>query len=605
MMNNIKWRGQGNSAQSSAEQPSPFARPAAGREAAGVAAEGRAREENAGQGAAGRYRGETAGGQRRMQAAGSRRNPSADERRQERAAGRASDGNRRRAASAASAAAKTTPPEDLPATMFDHVLTVIGGTLGVVILIMVIYIGISVNGFLRPSTSAASVGTAAQTTTAAAAETEAATEDTAEETETSEDMTEVPNLLGMTITEAREALESAGLVYRFTNSYESSDIYEAGLVCKQQYEPGTLVKKNTTVKISISMGTDKVVLKGEDYIGVNLTVLEYLLNGTDIDVEYIATESDEPKNTILSIEPLDATLSPGDKLTVYYSKGPSTVAVSSLIGLTQDQAASRLSDQGLTLGNVTQEYNSSVEANLVCAQSISEGTVVKIGSSVDITISLGPKMIQIPSVIGMSEADATTTLQNSELSVTSAYENSSSAAGTVIRQSPEAGGWANQWSTVTIVVSTGPAQVTVPSVTGMTQDQAASTLASAGLSVTWTEANNDSVEAGIVTYQSVDAGTTVDAGTVISCEVSLGPAATTTTGATTAAQTTVPSVTGTQQADAEAALTAAGLTVTEWRMVSYDDVPAGTVTYQSLEAGTTVAVGSTLYCEVSSGPASQ
>jgi serine/threonine-protein kinase len=151
-------------------------------------------------------------------------------------------------------------------------------------------------------------------------------------------------------------------------------------------------------------------------------------------------------------------------------------------------------------------------------------------------------------------------------------------------------------------VSSGPAQVTVPSVTGMTQDQAASALASAGLAVSWTTANSD-VAAGTVTYQNIAAGTAVDAGTTITCEVSAGPASTTagTTAATTAAGgTTVPAVTGTSQEAATAALQAAGLSV-NWTQ-SYNTAAAGTVTYQNVPAGTSVAPGTTITCEVSLGP---
>ncbi len=545
------------------------------------------------------YRNE--GNRRRMASAGQRNTVSGIDRAERAAEVRASAGSRRAASSAAKA--RTVKASELPATGFDHALTFIGGTLGLVILVLVIYIGISVRGFLSTGTTAAQIAPSTSAAAEMASDEEAVTTMIASEGETlSENQTEVPDLLGMTITQAREALEKADLVYKFSNSYESSDKYEAGLVCKQQYSAGTIVKKNTTVKISISLGSDKIVLNGEDYIGSTLNALQYVLNASDVDVDYIATESDEPKNTILSIEPMDATLSPGDHLTVYYSKGPSTVAVASLIGLTQDQAATRLSALGLTLGNVTQEYNASVDVNLVSAQSIAAGTVVQVGSSVDITISLGPRMLQVPSVVGMGEGDATSALQNAGFTPSSAYENSSSPAGTVIRQSPEAGGWYNQYTTVTIVVSSGPAQVPVPSVTGMTQDQAASALASAGLVVSWTTANSD-VAAGTVTYQNIAAGTAVDAGTTITCEVSAGPASTTagTTAATTAAGgTTVPAVTGTSQEAATAALQAAGLSV-NWTQ-SYNTAAAGTVTYQNLPAGTSVAPGTTITCEVSLGP---
>jgi serine/threonine-protein kinase len=78
-------------------------------------------------------------------------------------------------------------------------------------------------------------------------------------------------------------------------------------------------------------------------------------------------------------------------------------------------------------------------------------------------------------------------------------------------------------STVTIVISQGKQSVTVPSVTGQSQESATSTLSSAGLNVKAESAYSDKVAAGQVISQSIASGKMVPAGTTITITVSLGP----------------------------------------------------------------------------------
>jgi beta-lactam-binding protein with PASTA domain len=116
--------------------------------------------------------------------------------------------------------------------------------------------------------------------------------------------------------------------------------------------------------------------------------------------------------------------------------------------------------------------------------------------------------------VGMSQSKATAELEEGGFEVSVAEEASSDVdQGLVIRQSPLANQRVMEGSTVTIVVSTGPARVSVPNVRGMTEAEAKEALTDEGLSytVTYQDAPNPS-DVGKVIDQIPVPGTEVDTG---------------------------------------------------------------------------------------------
>jgi serine/threonine-protein kinase len=99
--------------------------------------------------------------------------------------------------------------------------------------------------------------------------------------------------------------------------------------------------------------------------------------------------------------------------------------------------------------------------------------------------------------------------------------------GKIYKQEPQAGQPLSPGSTVTIWWSGGPGDVAVPSLIGMTPDQAKKTLEDKGLKLgTTSERNDSSVRAGLILEQSPSAGTPVPVAYPVTVIVSLGPAPT-------------------------------------------------------------------------------
>jgi serine/threonine-protein kinase len=158
----------------------------------------------------------------------------------------------------------------------------------------------------------------------------------------------------------------------------------------------------------------------------------------------------------------------------------------------------------------------------------------------------------------------------------------------VLEQDPEADTEVEVGSTVTLTVSTGPGEVSVPDLSGATEAQARARLVDAGLTLGDVTQVDDSTEpAGTVVGQNPSAGTTVPPDTAVSLQVSSG-------------RVTVPNVVGLSLSQAQSALADRGLESTSTFRES-SEFAQGTVLEQNPRDGL-VDQGSTIELVVAQAP---
>ena len=112
------------------------------------------------------------------------------------------------------------------------------------------------------------------------------------------------------------------------------------------------------------------------------------------------------------------------------------------------------------------------------------GTLVDEGSVVTVRVSKGSQLIPVPDVLDQSEESAREELETAGFQVNVVEAPSSStSAGLVSAQSPDPGVEAARGSTVQITISTGPEQVRVPDVVGLSEGDAQDALEEEGFVV--------------------------------------------------------------------------------------------------------------------------
>jgi serine/threonine-protein kinase len=134
----------------------------------------------------------------------------------------------------------------------------------------------------------------------------------------------------------------------------------------------------------------------------------------------------------------------GHSVTVVLSSGPPAVAVPSVTGRSVDDAQAAIQQAGLR-PQVTEQPSADVEAGQVISQTPAGGKANR-GSTVQLVVSTGPAIVEVPDVRGLSIDDARQKLQDAGFRV----KVRSLRIGNVIAQSPSGGSQREQGSTVTI-----------------------------------------------------------------------------------------------------------------------------------------------------------
>ncbi len=244
--------------------------------------------------------------------------------------------------------------------------------------------------------------------------------------------------------------------------------------------------------------------------------------GFEVEVEINVNEDVDP-GIVYSQDPSAGTmLRPGNTVTILVSAGVGEAEVPDVSGLTFQDASIKLAEQEFN-AVLREEESDSVEKDRVIRTSPRAGSSLARGSEVEVFVSLGPASKTVLNVIGLDATTAAAQLGREDFEVVTEQEASDTVAvGKVIRTNPAPNTSVARGSTVTIFVSTGPAQVTVPNVVGQTRQQATATLQNAGLQVIVSLQPSDTVDENDVISQSPASGTRVNRGTSVNIVVSSG-----------------------------------------------------------------------------------
>lgn len=174
------------------------------------------------------------------------------------------------------------------------------------------------------------------------------------------------------------------------------------------------------------------------------------------------TTTGKAQGTVLSQTPAASTSVKEGSVIDLVAVGTSLQVVPNVLGMTQSEASTALTQAGLKLGDVTKVYSSQGPKGTVVVQAPAAELKVESGSAVAVAISQGPKpppgpaAVAVPNVSGQTKDQAVSTLTSAGFTVVVEQVSSTTVpAGTVIDQSPTGGVLTQAGSTVTIVVSTG------------------------------------------------------------------------------------------------------------------------------------------------------
>ncbi|MFG3076825.1 Stk1 family PASTA domain-containing Ser/Thr kinase [Streptomyces sp. NPDC048225] len=263
--------------------------------------------------------------------------------------------------------------------------------------------------------------------------------------------TKVPPLLSKSEAQARDRLDDAGLdVGKVKHAY--SDTVERGKVISTDPKVGDRIRKNDSVSLTVSDGPDTVKLP--DMSGYRLDRARSLLEDEGLEPGMVTREfSDEAaEGFVISTEPgSGTTVRAGSAVALVVSKG-SPVDVPDVTGDDLDDAKAELTDAGLKVEVADEQVESEYDSGQVARQTPEPGGRAAEGDTVTLTVSKGPRMIEVPDVVGDSVDDARQTLEDAGFEVDEDRGLLGLFGDTVKEQSVDGGDTAPEGSTIKITI---------------------------------------------------------------------------------------------------------------------------------------------------------
>ncbi|HYD09976.1 MAG TPA: PASTA domain-containing protein [Acidimicrobiales bacterium] len=267
---------------------------------------------------------------------------------------------------------------------------------------------------------------------------------------------DVPNVTGMTEDAAREEIAAAlaaneddDVVWEITTVEEHSDGVALDSVIRTEPGTGADLADDGELVLVISLGPEPVPVP--ELVAVDRAGAEALLEDAQLTLGEVADEASEtiPLGEVTGWS-VDGVEKPTEvpkfsAVDIRISTGPAPRTVPDLRGAPADQARADLEEMGLVVAPI-EEFSDDVEAGRVIATRPGSGEQLNKGDTVELVVSKGPDLVEVPNVIGMSLDEALDVLERSDFNV----EAEGPPRGRVFESDPSAGTRARRGGTVTI-----------------------------------------------------------------------------------------------------------------------------------------------------------
>jgi serine/threonine-protein kinase len=215
----------------------------------------------------------------------------------------------------------------------------------------------------------------------------------------------IPAVANRTVAEAQELLSQAG--FRSTTKDVFDDDVPNGLVVGTEPPAGAEIRKFQPVSVFVSKGPQLFPLP--ELTGRTLEEAKVGLNAAEMALGNVTEQFSETAaaGSVLSQDPAPGTPSRhGTPVSLAVSKGPEPIPVPNVVGMEDNDAKDAIEAAGLNAEEARDEvFDRNIPEGAVVSQSPANGTLPR-GGTVILTISKGPRMVEVPSYIGKQAADA-------------------------------------------------------------------------------------------------------------------------------------------------------------------------------------------------------
>ncbi len=257
-----------------------------------------------------------------------------------------------------------------------------------------------------------------------------------------------PGVVNLSRAQAGDDVRAAGLVFRVAERRYSETV-SAGSVISTDPAAGASITADGTVWAVISKGPERYdvpALRGLTRDEAADAIGDVRLEVGDTSRRF---HPSLPAGAVLAVTPRPgSTVKSGTSVDLLLSKGPRPVAVADVTGVAAERAEQRLTEQGFEV-EVSAENDAEVPEGEVITQSPDSGRLFR-GDAVELIVSEGPVMVEVPTVAGVGVDEATRRMQEAGFGVVT--ETSSLYVGLeyVVETDPAEGARAPEGSVITL-----------------------------------------------------------------------------------------------------------------------------------------------------------
>lgn len=260
-----------------------------------------------------------------------------------------------------------------------------------------------------------------------------------------------PVVEGLAEADAVAAVEDVGLVADVNRSHH--DTVPEGVVIAGDPAAGTAVPQDGEITLTVSLGIRTIEVP--PVADLTLEAARTAVKDAGLAPGQVVEEFHDtvPAGTVLSSSPAAGEVVEHSRpVDLVVSKGREPVELPDVVGRTRDDAAAAIEAAGLVVGDVTEEFSDEVAAGAVIRQDPAAGSAqLYRGDRVDLVVSRGPELFEVPNVFGQRVSDARKALRQAGFDV-EVEEVFGGPLGLVQNQDPDAGTMLPRGSVVTVTV---------------------------------------------------------------------------------------------------------------------------------------------------------
>jgi eukaryotic-like serine/threonine-protein kinase len=226
---------------------------------------------------------------------------------------------------------------------------------------------------------------------------------------------QAPDLTGMTLAQAQRQLRTTELDLR-SGPRTYSETVPKGDIVSTEPQAGSPLLRDGTITVVVSRGKERYPMPG--VLGISEEDARNALEANNLVVGDVTKRFSETveEGLVMSASAREGTkLRRDTEVDLVVSKGREPIDVPTVVGARASDARAALTDLGLQVG-ATRQYDANVPKGVVISQTPTEGTLYQ-GDAVDIVVSQGPPLAEVPSVFGQSSDDAVAALEGAGFAV--------------------------------------------------------------------------------------------------------------------------------------------------------------------------------------------